>query len=60
MSMEKTVTRLDEIIRGNGEGIGLRAQVEFNSRFIKEMRFTSRTVLVLVLGDIVGRIMGLI
>ncbi len=60
MNLEKRVRRLDDIIRGNGKEIGLRAQVEFNSRFIKEMRFTSRAVLILLLGDIAGRLMGLI
>lgn len=60
MNVEEMFTRLDEIIRGNGKDIGLRAQVEFNTRFIKEMKWTSRTVLLLVLGDLVGRIMGLI
>ncbi len=60
MKLEDTVKRLDEIIRGNGKELGLRAQVEFNSRFIREMKWTSRAVLLLILGDFLGRIMGLI
>ncbi len=58
--LEGEVDSLAKVIRGNGDGVGLRTQVALNSRYIAETRLTTRLMLGAVLIDIVGRISGLI
>lgn len=50
------ILRLDDMLRGNGGGAGLRAKVEENHKTLKEIRFYFRTMVVLFLGEIVAAV----
>ena len=48
---KNAIARLGDIIRGNGEGIGMRAQVKTNTDFIKEIKNYVRAGVLMFMGQ---------